>query len=178
MNEKYRIKENINMSANNLQRNQDSKRFATQVNKTYKNIRSVNLRHFQSVPKCDLEFVLPEQAQKVYMRPMDKLLLCFSFIGGTGVASHFYFTGLQFTQAGVIALIGFCAYFIHPKIKIAQKWLERGKKNAKNIHAFLTESRCRFYRRVVIVGLRINPEKTEKNFLPKNSRPGQDDGRF
>ena len=36
-------------------------------NKTYKNIRSVNLRHFQSVPKCDLEFVLPEQAQKVYM---------------------------------------------------------------------------------------------------------------
>ena len=81
-------------------------------NKTYKNIRSVNLRHFQSVPKCDLEFVLPEQAQKVYMRPMDKLLLCFSFIGGTGVASHFFFTGLQFTQAGVIALIGFCAYFI------------------------------------------------------------------
>ena len=80
--------------------------------KTYKNIRSINLRHFQSVPKCDLEFVLPDQAQKVYMRPMDKLMLLFSFIGGTGVATHFYFTGLQLTQAGAIAFVAFFAYFV------------------------------------------------------------------
>ncbi len=80
--------------------------------KRYKNTRSINLRHFRSVPKCDLEFVLPDQAQKVYMRPMDKLLLGFSFLGGTGVATHFYLTGLQFTQTGAIALTAFCAYFI------------------------------------------------------------------
>ena len=80
--------------------------------KTYKNIRSINLRHFQSVPKCDLEFVLPDQAQKVYMRPMDKLMLLFSFVGGTGVATHFYFTGLQLTQAGAIAFVAFFAYFV------------------------------------------------------------------
>ena len=43
----------------------------------------VSVRHFRHVPRCDMEFVLPDNAQKVYMRPVDRLFLAMSVIGGT-----------------------------------------------------------------------------------------------
>ena len=72
----------------------------------------VSLRHFKHVPRCDMEFVLPDTAQKVYMRPVDRLFLAMSIIGGTGVASTVFFTGVALTKPGVIAMTALGAYVV------------------------------------------------------------------
>lgn len=76
------------------------------------NKRDIHLRHFQQVPKCDMEFVLPEDAQKVYMRPVDRLFLAMSIIGGTGLASGVYWTGLVLTHAGIVAATALGMYSV------------------------------------------------------------------
>ena len=72
----------------------------------------VHLRHFQQVPKCDMEFVLPEDAQKVYMRPIDRVFLGMSIVGGTGLVSGVYWTGLALTHAGIVAATALGMYSV------------------------------------------------------------------
>ncbi len=72
----------------------------------------VSVRHFRHVPRCDMEFVLPDNAQKVYMRPVDRVFLAMSIIGGTGVASTVYFTGVALTKPGIVAMTALGAYVV------------------------------------------------------------------